>query len=515
MAAELEDRPLLETSHRGLLIFGVVLVSICQFLDATIANVALPHMQAALGASNDQIAWVLTSFILATAVATPITGWLSDRFGSRRLFLTSVIVFLAASAACGASMSLPQMVVFRAIQGIAAGFIGPMTMTIMFDVSPPSKQPFTLAVFGMIVMTAPISGPFIGGFLTEYLNWRWIYYVNLPLGLPALALLWWLLPSRDVERRPLDLFGFASLALALVAFQLMLDRGQSEDWFNSWEIIVAGIVALSALWVFVVHTRSAPDPLFKRGLYTNTNFMISLGFMGVMGVAVIGLSAGLPMMYQAIYGYPVMQTGMLMAPRGIGVAITSLLSSVLIRHFDARHIIASGYLIAAFGMWYTTSWAIEMDSGPILVASFFQGLGFGLVVGPMNLIAFRTLDPSLRPDGSSLMALFRSLGGSVGVSVIFTLLSRNQQISHSDIAGNLTANSLPAVDLPAAVDRLPGIGSGMMEVLNAEVTRQALMISFLDSFYLLTFVLLAFVPLPLFMRNTKIAAPVKAPPVAE
>lgn len=497
----MEDKPLLEVRHRGLLLFAVMLVSICQFLDATIANVALPHMQTALGASADTVSWVLTSFIIATAIFTPITGWLSDRVGSRNLFLGATVVFLVSSALCGAAQNLPEMVAFRVLQGTAAAFIGPLTMTVMFDISAPSKQAMTIAIFSMIVMIAPISGPTIGGLLTEYLNWRWIFYVNLPIGIPALVLLWWLLPSRPVIRRRLDIIGFASIALALGAMQLALDRGHHKDWFDSWEIIVEVILALSFLWIFVIHSRATAHPLFNRGLYQNRNFMLSMSLMGIMGLAVVGLSAVLPMMFQTIYGYPVVDTGLMMAPRGVGVMIASLFAGWAMKHVDARVLMSLGFVIAAWAMWTMTGWTIVMDMEPILLASFFQGIGFGMIVAPMNMIAFGTLHPSLRPDGSSLMALFRSLGGSIGISIIVSQIARSQQVSHADIAGNVTGTLLPSIDLPAMVDRVPGIGSGVLALIDGEVSRQALMIAYLDNFYMLTWILVAFIPLPFLLKK--------------
>ncbi len=501
MTTPVVDKPMLETRHRGLLLLGVILVSVCQFLDATIANVALPYMKASLGASNDTVSWVLTSFIITSAIGTPLTGWLSDRIGSRKLFLLSTFGFLAASAACGAATSLSEMVAFRVLQGVASAFIGPMTMTIMFDISAPSKQAMTMAYFGMIVMIAPISGPFLGGLITEYLNWRWIYYVNLPLGIPALVLIWWLLPSRPLVRRKLDLFGYAAIALALGTMQLMLDRGQSKDWFDSWEIILEGIVALSALWVFVVHSTLARNPLFNRELFRNTNFVAGLLAMSVLGMSVVGLSAVLPMMFQSIYGYSVMDTGMMMAPRGLGVMVTSLLAGRLIKKLDFRVVICGGYLIAAYGMWYMTGWALDMGKGPILLGGFFQGLGFGMIVSPMNLLAFSTVPAHLRPDGSSLMSLFRSLGGSIGISLIVTALSRNQQISHADLASHVTSSIITGIDLPTMVDRFPGIGTGILAMIDGEVSRQALMIAFLDSFYMLFWLMLAFAPLALLLKK--------------
>ena len=482
---------------------AVILVSLCQFFDATIANVALPYMKAALGASTETVSWVLTSFIIATAICTPITGWLSDYFGSRNLFVYSTLLFLVASAACGAAPSLTAMIIFRTVQGIAAAFLGPMTMTILFDISPPSKQPMAMSIFGMIVMVAPVTGPFIGGLLTEYLNWRWIYYVNLPLGIPALVLIWWLLPSRPIERRKLDLFGFAAIGIGLAAMQLVFDRGQGKDWFASKEIVAELIIAISAFWIFFVHSWRNPNPLFKPALFSDSNFLTGLAFMAVLGATSTGLAAILPMMFQSVYGYPVMDAGLLMAPRGIGVMCTSLFAGYLTRKFDFRAVIFVGYMIAAYSMWTMTSWSLDMGRGPILFAAFIQGLGFGLIVSPMQIMAFATLNPRLRPDGSSLMTLFRSFGGSIGISVIVTMLSRNSQVSHADIASHITATSIPAFDLPSVVDRMGEAGSGVMAMINGEVSRQAMIVAFLDNFYMLTWILLAFAPLPLLLKKPK------------
>jgi DHA2 family multidrug resistance protein len=508
----IDDRPLLVTKNRQLLIAAVILVSICQFLDSTICNVALPRMQAALGASSDQISWVLTTFIMATAIATPLTGWLSGRVGSRRLFLSATVLFLAASAACGAATSLAEMVAFRSIQGIAAAFIGPMTLTIMFDTSPPSKQAMTLAVFSMIVMVAPISGPFLGGFITEYMNWRWVFYVNLPLGIPALAMLWWLLPSRPLERRSLDLFGLIAIGIGLASLQLMLDRGQQKDWFESREILIELVLAISAFWVFLLHSRHVLVPLFRREVLNNGNFMISLAFMSVMGIAVTGLSSVLPMMFETIYGYPVMNTGLMMAPRGVGVMLSSLFAGVIVRYVDGRLVISLGCLMAAAGMYSMTFWSLDIDMNRILLASFLQGAGFGFITAPMNVLAFTTLSPELRPDGSSLSSLFRSIGGSVGISIVVTMLARNQQVSHADLAAHVPASLIPGGNLAGAITAMPQLG-GIAAMVNAEISRQATMIAFLDDFYMLTWILLAFAPLPFLLKRVNLPKQGAPPPM--
>jgi DHA2 family multidrug resistance protein len=478
-------------------------VTICQFLDMTIANVALPHMRTSLGASQDQITWVLTSFIMAGAMVVPLTAWLSERVGSRNLFVWATGGFLVSSMLCGAAASLTQMVIFRALQGIASAFMGPLSQTLIYDIMPPSKQARGMAIWGMVVMIAPITGPFIGATLTEQLNWRWVFYVNLPIGIPALAILWWQLPSRPVVRRSLDLYGLAFLAIALGALQLGLDRGESKEWFDSWEIKVEFLVAIAGFWMFVVQSRFIKQPLFPAFLWRNANFVIALGFMMILGVANVALASILPTMFQSLYRYDVMHTGILMAPRGMGVFCTMLLANRLVGKIDSRAMISAGYLVAAISMWMMTRWSLVIDEQTIVTAGFIQGLGLGLVFVPMNMVAFGTLSPAHRPDGATLMTLFRNLGSSVGISVITTMFARNLQTSHADVGAHITANSLPAIDPAATAMVFGAAGDALLTMVDGEVNRQAAMIAYIDNFYAMFWVLLFFSPLAWLLRKPK------------
>jgi MFS transporter, DHA2 family, multidrug resistance protein len=496
-----DDRPTLESRHTGLLMVAVMGMSVCQFLDLTIANVALPHMQTSLGASMESISWVLTSFIIAGVVVLPMTGWLSDRVGSRNLFIGASVVFVLSSMLCGAATSLTQMVIFRALQGMASAFIGPLSQTIIFDINRPSKQTQAMSLWGMVVMIGPISGPFLGGFLTETLNWRWVFYVNLPIGIPALAILWWLLPSRPLVQRQLDIFGVAILGLALGALQLMLDRGQHQDWFDSSEIVVELMIALSALWIFFVHARRTKTPLFDRDMIRNPNFAMGLIFMVVLGIANVALSSVLPTMYQRIYGYNVMDTGVLMAPRGLGVFVTMIVTSRLMGKLDSRLLISGGYLIAAASLWTMTRWSLDMGSREIVISGFIQGLGLGFVFVPVNLIAFSTLAPRYRTDGTTMLTLFRNLGGSFGISVTVAILARNIQTSHADIAAHVTSFNVPAIDPAGAAALLGSPGAAGLAMIDGEVNRQAAMVAYLDNFYMMFWLVLSFVPLSWLLKK--------------
>ncbi len=498
-----DDKATLESRHTGLLMAAVMVMSVCQFIDMTVANVALPHMQTSLNASMDTISWTLTSYIIAGVMIIPLTGWLSDRFGSRNLYIFSSFLFLFASALCGAATSLTQMVLFRGLQGIGAAFIGSMAQTIMFDINRPSKQARAMSIWGMVVIVGPITGPFLGGYLTETLNWRWVFYVNLPIGIPALVILAWLLPSRPLVRRKLDVFGATLLACGLCALQLMLDRGQHNDWFDSKETVFEAMLVLSAFWVFFVHNRSVKHRLFPSEMMRDSNFVIGVAFMFLMGITNVALSAMLPTLLQNIYRYDVMQTGLLMTPRGCGVMITMFLSNFLIKKFDGRLVISTGYAIAAYSLWMMEGWSIVMSSTEIIMAGFVQGLGLGLIFMPMNMMAFSNLDAKHRPEGTTLLTLARNLGSSFGISAIVTMLARNIQVSHADIAANVTSTSLPSIDLGSATATFGALGGSLLAMIDGEVNRQAAMLAYIDNFYMMFWLIVCFVPMTLLAKKPR------------
>ncbi|OYW24194.1 MULTISPECIES: DHA2 family efflux MFS transporter permease subunit [unclassified Sphingomonas] len=501
------DEPALHTRNRALLTLGVMAATIMQILDSTIANVALPNMQASLGATADTVTWVLTSYIVASAVAIPVTGWLADRIGSRNLFLISVVGFVLASMLCGLAQTLPEMVGFRILQGIAAAFMNPLSQTVMMDINKPSRQAGAMAVWGMGIMVGPVLGPVIGGYLTDNYDWRWVFYVNVPVGIACFAILWALLPSRPITARRFDLFGFSLLAIAIAAFQVMCDRGQSNDWFQSWEVLIEGLVSLTAAIMFVIHIATADHPMFDRDLLRNRNLMTGLGFMLVVGVLMMATMALLPPMLQGLFGYPVLDTGILLMPRGIGIVLSMAVAGQAIqRGIDPRILVSTGLVIAAWSLWDMAQWTLVMSTTPFIVVGFIQGIGLGLIFIPLNLAAFATLPPRYRTEASSLMNLARNIGASVGISMVTALLGYNIQSGHQDIGANLTSSSLSAVD-PAMSSILGPTGQSVMMLMNAEVNRQAAMIAYLDDFRLMMILTLLAIPLVLLLKRpvTKLA----------
>ncbi|MEQ1549151.1 MAG: DHA2 family efflux MFS transporter permease subunit [Chakrabartia sp.] len=489
----------LPVKQKGLLTLAVMGATIIQMLDSTIANVAIPHMQASLNATQDTVTWVLTSYIIASAVAIPITGWVADRVGSRRLYLLSVTGFIITSMLCGAAVNLTQMVIFRILQGVCAAFIAPLSQTILLDINSPKTAPKAMAMWGMGILLAPIFGPVIGGWLTESYNWRWVFYINLPIGIPTLMLLWWLLPSRPIVRRPLDKFGFFLLALGLATLQLMLDRGQHEDWLQSWEIWIEAIIAISAIWMFFVHQATTTRPMFDRALVTNRNFVTALGFMLLIGIMMLGVFALFPPMLQNIFGYSVLNTGILLSARGVGALLSMFISSRFTGKVDPRLLVAAGFMLTAFSLWQMTHWSLQMDWHPVVYTGFIQGIGMGLIFIPMNALAFATIPINLRTEGSSLLFLFRSLGGSMGISVMTTMLARNIQVSHEDLAGHITAYSMSSVD-PSSADRLGSVGDTALSMVNLEINRQAAMIAYLDDFKMMMIAVLICIPFIILLK---------------
>lgn len=500
-SANPHDEAVLHSSNYGLLIFGIMLASLLQILDTTIANVAIPHMQSSLGTTVDGVTWVLTSYIIASAVALPITGWLADRVGARQLFIGSVVCFIIFSMLCGLSQNLEEMVLFRACQGVAGAFIMPLSQSFMLDTTKPSRHPQIMALWGVGVVLGPILGPLIGGWLTESANWRWVFYVNLPAGLVTLAILITCLPQRAVRRRRFDMLGFLLLGIALASFQLLLDRGNQQDWFDSLEIWVYALLTGSATWMAIVHFSTASNPLFERELLTDRNFALSATFMAVMGVIVFAPMALLPPMLQNLFGYDVIDTGMVLAPRGFGVLFSMQISSVLLRRgFDPRPLVSAGFLLCAAALYLMAHWSLEIDQFQLIATGVFLGTGMGLVIVPLQVTAFATLHPRLRTDGSSIMNLTRSLGASTGISLMAVLLARNIQTSHEELGSHLTSATGTLIDF-STTDRFQSYGEAALAVLDAEVNRQAAMVAYVNDFYLIMWMALFIAPFAFLMRK--------------
>jgi MFS transporter, DHA2 family, multidrug resistance protein len=353
----------------------------------------------------------------------------------------------------------------------------------------------------------------LGGWLTESFNWRWVFLVNLPIGILATLMMIRFLPATPVTKRRFDLFGFALVALALGGLQMMLDRGEQLDWFESWEIRIEGGIAIAGAWMFLVHMFTSREPIFDPAMFRDRNFATGLLFMAVTGVMLLAGLALLPPLLQGLFGYSVLQSGFLTAPRGIGTLLSMILVGRLVGRIDARLLILVGMSLMALSLWQMSGFSLGMDQRPIIVSGIIQGLALGFIFVPLNTIAFGTIDPKYRTTAASLLNLSRSIGGSIGISLVTVLLARNLQVSHSDLASHITPYSLPPVN-PAISQSVPQLGDAALALLDAEINRQALMIAYIDDFYLMMIVSLAAIPLLLLLRKGR-SAGVAEPALAD
>ena len=497
----------LENTNRIILMALIMVATAMQVLDATIANVALPHMQAALGATPDTITWVLTSYIVAAAIAMPVTGWLADRFGRRALMLTAVGGFTLASMLCGLATSLPMMIGARLLQGIFGAFISPLGQSIILDTNPRSKHPQVMTVWGIATLIAPVLGPVLGGWLTDSFDWRWVFFVNAPFGIVTLVGLLAFMPHVPTGGSRFDGFGFLLLFLAIGCFQLMIDRGERADWFDSTEIWVEAAIALGAAWMFIVHTNTTRQPILAGALFRDRNLMLASIFVLVVMGILLAASSLLPPFLQRLLGYDAYTAGLLTAPRGVGMLASMVVVARLTNVFKASTVVTAGVATTAASLYMMTGFTLDMGMRPVIVSGIVQGVGLGLILLPLNLMAFGTLDPRYRTQAAGFYNLARNLGGSIAISVMTTLLARQQQIAHSDIGSHVTEQGVPLYAL-SQLGRLGYGYNGVVAAIDGEVNRQAAMISYIDAFYLMFWLVVAMAPLVLFLRPPRSGPPV-------
>jgi DHA2 family multidrug resistance protein len=492
--------------QRGLITAGLMTATFLGMLDSTVVNVSLPHIQGSLSASSEQITWVLTFYMVATAVMTPISSWLAARVGLRPMLLTCVGAFTLTSMVCGVATNLPEMIVLRVLQGMAFAPIPPLAQAVLLRINPPERFGRAMAAFTMATVAAPVIGPALGGFITEHASWRWCFYINLPAGIVAFLLLWAVLPDEPAEPRRFDFLGFGSLAMAIGALQLLLDRGPSLDWFGSREICAEALVAVGGLWVYVTHTITAAHPLFDPSLIRNRNFVAGAVILFVVMLLLFASVALLPLMTQTLLGYPATLSGLLNVPRALVILVFLQLVGRLDTKVDRRLLAAIGLVFLLVAFWRMSFFDLSMGAATIIFATLFQGVGQGLVGVPVTTLTLATIRPDQRNDASTVINLIRSLGGSVGVSLMAGLMVANGQKMHASLAAHVNPDDpVFRAALPAALspDTLPGISA-----LNAEITRQSAMVAFVDNFRLMIVLGLACLPLLLLLRQPRASSAV-------
>ena len=492
--------------NRTMITISIMLATIIQALDGTIANVALPHMQGSLSASQDQITWVLTSFIVAAAIATPLNGWLVDRFGLKNVFLVSVAGFTAASVLCGISATLTEIVVARMLQGVFGAALVPLSQSVLLDINPREKHGSAMAVWGMGVMIGPILGPTLGGWLTDSYSWRWVFFINVPIGALAFWGIWrYIQGTAGARRIRFDTFGFVTLSIAIGALQMLLDRGEQNDWFASTETWVELILTVMAFAYFIGHTltRPAGASFVDFRLLKNANYVTGLLLIFIVGMVLFATRALMPTMLQGLMGYPAKLAGLVTAPSGLGTMAAMMIVGRLTGKVDFRLLLGVGFAITAFSLWQMMHYTLVLSQSDIVWPGVVQGVGLGLVFVPLSAATFATLSPQMRAEGTALYSLVRNIGSSIGIALVQALLVRNTQIAHASLATQINPAN-PAVRDPASLyDMATQAGPAL---INNEITRQASMIAYVDDYRLMMLLTMAVIPMLLLIRPPKASA---------
>ena len=488
--------------NRAAITLCVMVASLMQALDTTIANVALPYMQGSVAASQDEIAWVLTSYIAAAAIMTPPTGFFANRFGVKRTFLVSVAGFTIASMLCGLAQSLVQIVAFRILQGVFGAALVPLSQSVLLNIYPKERQGSAMAWWGVAVMAGPVLGPVLGAWLTYNYEWRYVFYINLPIGILTFLGMVAFLP-RD-ERKSgvkLDWLGFATLSIAIGAMQILLDRGEEKDWFGSGEIWIEAIIAVSAFYLFLVHTFTAKEPFVRPSLFRDRNFTAGMIFIAIVGLTYYASLALQPPYLQDLLGYPVVTAGLVMGPRGIGTMAAMLFAGRLVGRVDIRILLGLGLGLTAWSLYDMTGWTPDVSATTVIVIGIVQGVGLGLLFTPLSVATLWNLPSDQRADGAGLFSLSRNVGSSVGISVVNSLLVTNTQVNHADIAQHVTAVNR-AFDAPTIAQYWNPLTAAGRAALDAVVTRQAEIIAYIDNYKLLMLATLIAIPLLIVFKKS-------------
>ena len=500
-----------QVPHRLIITFCTVGATLMQALDQTIANVALPYMQGSLSASFEEITWVLTSYITAAAIMTAPVGWLASRFGRKYLFVACLTGFTITSMMCGAAQSLQQMVVFRLLQGMFGAALVPLSQATMLDIYPAEQRGNAMAIWGVGVMIGPILGPTLGGYLTEMYNWRFVFYINLPFGILAtLGLIFFMPRSRPNDSMRFDWVGFAVLSLGIGGIQMMLDRGQDQDWFSSREILIEAVLGGLGVYLFVVHMLTARRPFIPPTLFKDRNFSAGVAMMFAAGTILVSSSSLMAPWLQNLANYPVDSAGLIMAPRGIGTMVAMVLAGRIATRADPRMVMGVGILCVVWSIWEMTTWTPDISETRLIMTITIQGFGLGFLFIPLQMVAFATLPVMLRTDGASLFSLARNIGAAIGVSVTSGMLAHNTQALHAEIGASVNPFNRALQDGGAVQQHLDPATHHGAAMLDHIINQQAQIIAYVDDYKMMIFTTLPALLLLFLMRR-----PRQAPAPAE
>jgi DHA2 family multidrug resistance protein len=492
-------------SARLFITLAVMSSTLIQVLDTTIVNVALPHMQGELGATSDQISWVLTSYLVSAAIFMPLTGYFADIVGRKRYLLVCIAGFVAASALCGLSRNLLQIVLFRMLQGVFGAALVPLSQAIMSDAYPPEERGKAMAIWGLGVMVGPVLGPTLGGWLTDAASWRWTFYINVPVG----GLSWFLasqfVTDTPTKARRMDWTGLALLSIGIAGLQYAIDRGNQQDWFAANDIRVAALLgAIGTLGFIVYSLRATRHALFDIRIFADRNFGTACLVVAALGLGMFGGMVIQPILLERLFDYPIVTTGLVMAPRGIATAVSMLAVGRLVGRMDARILVAVGMLLSAGGSYAMAGYSLDVDMFRVIWPAMVQGLGLGLIFVPLSTIAYATLPRARMAEAAGLYSLVRTMGSAIGISAITTMLTRQGQVAWNELGGHIHKFD-PAVLAYLRPLHLAPTDPLAVGIMAGEVARQAEMLAMVDMFKLIAWSFLWMLPLVLVLRRSSVA----------
>jgi len=519
-AAAITGEQHLETgsAQKWLIAIAVMLGTTLEVLDTSIVNVALPHMQGTFSASVDEIAWIVTSYLVANGIMIPMTGWISSRFGRKRYFMASVSVFVAASGLCGAATSLDQMVIFRLIQGAAGAAMVPSSQAILMETFPPAEQQLAMAMWGMGLMVAPIMGPTLGGWITDNWNWRWNFYINLPIGIAALVMVYAFvhdppyLRQRRAKGGRVDYLGIMCLVLGLGMMQIVLDRGQRADWFSAPWVWYFTAISAAATIILVIHELRFPDPILDLRIMGIPAFDLAVSLQVAMSFALYGTGLLNPIFLQEFMGYTAWRAGLVLAPRGLGTMFSMMLIGQLARFkFDTRPLIGLGFILMASALWKMSNWTLGVSTWVVIWPSLMMGVGMGLIFPTLSAATLSVVNRERMGYAASLYNMMRTAGAAVGISYMTSTLVSHEQIHQSYLAEHFSvfdawkmSNAAPRMAGAHGFAYVPEIVSGNHQgflAVYGMIQAQAAILSFNDIYRMLALGMVILIPSFLLLRR--------------
>jgi MFS transporter, DHA2 family, multidrug resistance protein len=493
---------------------SVMFSTFMEVLDTTVVNVSLPHIAGSLDATVDEATWALTSYLVANAIILPMTGWLAGRFGRKRLLMLSVVGFTVSSFFCGLAPTLPTLILFRVIQGATGGALQPLSQAVLLEAFAPQDRGKAMGFWGLGIVVAPILGPVLGGWLTDTYSWRWVFYINIPVGIASIVMTKLFIfdpPYLRKENRSVDYWGIGMLALGIGALQIVLDKGQQEDWFSSNLITTLTIVSIVTLGALVIHELVTDNPVVDLRVFKARSYAVGVFLMTVLGFVMYGSMVLLPVMLQTLLGYPSLQAGIAMAPRGMGAFFMMPLTGLMTGRFDPRKLLTTGLVVGGVTLLWLSELNLQAGYWDIFWPQLVQGIGMSLLFVPLTTVAMDPIPRERMGNATSLFNLMRNIGGSVGIAMTGTMLARQQQRTTSLLGANVTPYDAAAQSMfvqmragfmTAGADAVTATNRAYAALFGM-VQRQAAMVSFVGLFQLLGVMFLALVPLVLLMKRPR------------